>query len=76
MARGQQLQPLTLTADERAHLLSLSRRRTSAQGIATRARIVLAAAEGKSNLEVAEAVADDILAAVGRFCSRISDSGH
>jgi transposase len=69
MARGQQLHPLTLTDDERAHLLSLSRRRTSAQGIATRARIVLAAAEGKSNLEVADAVSVTRMT-VGKWRSR------
>ena len=69
MARGQQLQPLTLTDDERTHLLSLSRRRTSAQGIATRARIVLAAAEGKSNLEVAEALSVSRLT-VGKWRKR------
>ena len=47
MARGHQLQPLVLSQAERDHLESLSRRRTSAQAIACRARIVLAAADGK-----------------------------
>lgn len=57
MARGQQLQPVVLSNEEREHLVSLSRRRTSAQAIACRARIILAAAEGLSNMAVADAVA-------------------
>ena len=56
MARGHQLKPLVLSDVEREHLVSLSRRRTSAQSIAVRARIVLEAADGKSNLEVADAL--------------------
>jgi hypothetical protein len=40
MARGHQLQPVVLSEAERDHLESFSRRRTSAQAIACRARIV------------------------------------
>jgi transposase len=69
MARGHQLQPLVLSEAERDHLESLSRRRTSAQAIACRARIVLAAADGKSNLEVAEALSISRLT-VGKWRSR------
>lgn len=43
---------IELTADEREQLESLSRRHTSAQAVALRARIVLAASEGLSNAEV------------------------
>jgi transposase len=45
---------IELTDDERARLEAWTRRRTSAQGLAQRARIVLAAAEGKSNSEIAQ----------------------
>jgi transposase len=47
------LVPLRLSDDERRVLESWSRRRTTAQGLAMRARIVLACAEGGSNSEVA-----------------------
>ncbi|MCA1700345.1 MAG: IS630 family transposase, partial [Actinobacteria bacterium] len=42
--------------DERARLEAWTRRRTSAQGLAQRARIVLAAADGRSNTEIAQRV--------------------
>jgi transposase len=45
---------IELTDDERAVLESWTRRRTSAQALALRARIVLAAARGSSNGEIAE----------------------
>ena len=48
------LAPIELTADERASLESWTRRRTSAQALALRARIVLLAAEGHNNSEIAE----------------------
>jgi transposase len=44
---------IELTDDERARLEAWSRRRSSAQGLALRARIVLAAAEGFNNTEIA-----------------------
>lgn len=43
-----------MTADERAELEGWARRRTSAAGLAMRSRIVLAAADGGSNTEIAE----------------------
>ena len=46
--------PVELTDDERARLESWSRRRATAQALALRARIVLAAADGLSNVEIAE----------------------
>src|SRR3954447_25460974 len=45
--------PIELTADERAQLEAWERRRTSAQALALRSRIVLAAAEGPNNSEIA-----------------------
>src|SRR3954447_25580352 len=45
---------IELSADERALLESWVRRRTSAQALALRSRIVLAAAEGLTNLQIAE----------------------
>jgi transposase-like protein len=48
------LTPFELSADERAQLEAWTRRRTSAQALALRSRIVLAAADGLSNTQVAE----------------------
>ena len=45
---------IVLTVDERAELGGWARRRTSAAGLAMRSRIVLAAAEGASNTELAQ----------------------
>jgi transposase len=45
--------PIELTADERAQLEAWERRRSSAQALAVRSRIVLAAAEGPNNTEIA-----------------------
>ena len=45
---------IELTDDERAQLEAWARRRTSAQGLALRSRIVLAAAEALKNTEIAE----------------------
>ena len=45
--------PIELTAGEREQLQSWSRRHTSAQALALRSRIVLAAADGLTNTEVA-----------------------
>ena len=54
---------ISLSDDERAELEALSRRRKTSQGLARRARIVLAAAEGLENKEIAvrlEASADTV----------------
>ena len=48
--------PITLTEAERQGLASLVRRHTTAQQIATRARIVLAAAEGATNVQIVQQV--------------------
>jgi transposase len=45
---------IELTDEERAQLRAWARRRTSAQGLALRSRIVLAAAEGLKNTEIAD----------------------
>jgi transposase len=47
------LEPLVLTGAERRTLQGWASRRTTAQGLALRARIVLACAEGRSNTAVA-----------------------
>jgi transposase len=46
--------PIELTGDERAQLEGWARRRTSAQALALRSRVVLLAAEGLNNTEIAE----------------------
>jgi len=52
--RGRPKAPLVLTQEERQPLERWARRRTSAQAVALRARIVLACAEGATNKAVAE----------------------
>jgi len=53
MPRGPHLTPITLTDDERLKLVDWSRRPTTAQRLALRANIVLAAAVGQSNTTIA-----------------------
>jgi transposase len=53
MPRGPKPLPITLTADERAKLTDWANRPTSAQRLATRARIVLQAADGRANTAIA-----------------------
>jgi len=53
MPRGRPLKELTLTAEERATLTRWTRRPTTAQALARRARIILGAAEGRSNKAIA-----------------------
>ena len=53
MPRGPGLQELTLTSMERDRLLEWTRRHKSAQALALRSRIVLAAADGETNRAVA-----------------------
>ena len=54
MARGIQLQPIELEREEREVLEGWARRRKTAQGLALRARIILLAAENRSNSAVSE----------------------
>lgn len=53
MPRGRILHPVRVSPTERARLEEWARRRKTAQGLAMRARIVLSAAAGKSNMEIA-----------------------
>ena len=53
MRLGRPLPSFSLTPDERATLEGWSRRRTTAQAVALRARIVLQAADGRSNTQIA-----------------------
>src|SRR5438067_2038117 len=53
MPRGPRPTPIALTADERGKLSDWARRPTSAQRLALRARIVLAAADGRANAVIA-----------------------
>lgn len=53
MTRGPKLKEISLTVQENNRLLEWTRRGTTAQALALRARIVLAAAEGVANAEVA-----------------------
>ena len=54
MARGRQIEPVELEAEEQEVLEGWAGRRKTAQGLATRSRIVLLAAEGWTNTAVAE----------------------
>jgi len=51
---------VTLTADERHALDTLTRRHTTAQQLAMRAQIILAAAEGHNNAQIARRVGVDV----------------
>ena len=53
MARGRVAVAIELSASERRKLEELARRRSTAQGLARRARIVLLASEGRENKEIA-----------------------
>jgi hypothetical protein len=54
MRLGRPLVPLELTTEEQTLLESWARRRTTAQALALRARIVLRAAAGDSNTAIAQ----------------------
>lgn len=58
--RGPKPPLVTLTADERHALDTLARRHTTAQQLAVRARIILAAAEGHNNAQIARRVGGDV----------------
>lgn len=74
MPLGRPLAPLTLTAGQRATLQAWTRRRTTAQALALRARIVLHAAAGKANTAIArqERVS---LPTVGKWRARFLTAG-
>jgi putative transposase len=54
MPGGRPLAPLTISPDEREELISITRSRSMPQALATRARIVLLAVDGRSNTHIAE----------------------
>ncbi len=54
MAQGRPLAPLTISSGEREELVSIIRSRSMPQALATRARIVVLAADGHSNTAIAE----------------------
>lgn len=58
--RGPKPPLVTLTAAERRALETLTRRHTTAQQLAIRARIILAAAEGHNNAQIARQVGVDV----------------
>lgn len=51
---GRPLTPLILSESEREELVSITRSRSMPQSLATRARLVLLAADGESNTDIAE----------------------
>ncbi len=53
MGNGRPIPPLALDGSERGTLEQWTRRPKTAQGLALRARIVLACADGRSNTKVA-----------------------
>lgn len=69
MARGRKLEPLDLTDEEREVLSNWCRRRKTAQGLATRARIVLLSDEGHSNSAIARRL-EVTRVTVGKWRSR------
>jgi transposase len=72
MSIGRPKTPLILSEDERQMLLTWSKRPTSAQRLALRARMVLACAEGRTNTEVA-AILKITLPTVGKWRQRFLD---
>jgi transposase len=70
MARSSAVE-VVLTDDERAQLQAWARRPKSAQALALRSRIVLAAADGLANTEIAERLAVNRLT-VGKWRSRFA----
>jgi transposase len=61
--RGPQPQGITLTAEERAGLEALVRRHGTAQQLALRARIILGAAAGQNNSQLARQLGVDVATA-------------
>jgi transposase len=74
MPKGRPLAPLSIAGEERKQLLSWSRRRTTAQALALRARIILLASDGLSNTAIARQVSTT-LHTVGKWRQRFLDSG-
>ena len=66
---------ISLSDDERAELEALSRRRKTSQGLARRARIVLAAAEGLENKDDRRFVSRRARTPVGKWRRRYAPEG-
>ncbi len=79
MARGRVAVAIELSASERQKLEELARRRSTAQGLARRARIVLLASDGRENKEIARqlgATEDTVGKWRRRFAERRCDGLH
>jgi transposase len=74
MPRGPRAVSIELTGEERDQLQRWARRRKSAQGLATRCRIVLACAQGETNVTVAERLGVSV-PTVRRWRGRFADRG-
>lgn len=74
MARGRKAQVVTVSDQDREVLERWTRRHTSAQSLARRARIVLAAAEGDSNTAIAARL-DVTTGTVAKWRGRFADGG-
>lgn len=74
MATGRPLVPFTIGAEQREQLQSWSRRAKTAQALALRARIVLLAADGLSNTEIARRQGCSLPTA-GKWRQRFLDGG-
>lgn len=74
MRRGRSLKPLILSKEQRVTLESWVRRRTSAQALAQRARIVLACGEGHNNSTVGD-LENCSLPTVGKWRERFLARG-
>src|SRR6202790_295987 len=74
MATGRPLVPLTLSSEHREQLQSWSRRAKTAQALAMRARIVLLAADGLSNTDIARRQGCSLPTA-GKWRQRFLDRG-
>jgi transposase len=61
--RGPKAQAIRLAEEERGSLVALTRRHTTPQQVALRARIVLAAAAGRNNAEIARDLGVDVATA-------------
>jgi transposase len=74
MRTGRPKKGLLVSAEQRAELERLTRRKTTAQALALRARIVLACADGGDNIAVAKRLGIG-RQAVGRWRNRFIDRG-